>query len=100
MKWDYHVRVEVDTNDGDYIRNDYHFGTYDDENEQDVKSLAVKVLVYNHFEVEDGENTCSRTFFYATDRTKRRLKVCEKPDGSHESYITLGVADTVIIKDK
>lgn len=48
----------------------------------------------------DGENTCSRTFFYATDRTKRRLKVCEKPDGSHESYITLGVADTAIIKDK
>lgn len=48
----------------------------------------------------DGENTFSRTFFYATDRTKRRLKVCEKPDGSHESYITLGVADTVIIKDK
>lgn len=45
-------------------------------------------------------DTCSRTFFYATDRTKRRLKVCEKPDGSHESYITLGVADTVIIKDK
>ena len=40
------------------------------------------------------------TYFYLTDRTKRRLKVCEKPDGSHESYITLGVADTVIIKDK
>ena len=56
MKWDYHVKVEVDTNDGDYIHNDYHFGTYDDENEQDVKSLAVEVLVYNHFEVEDGEN--------------------------------------------
>lgn len=48
----------------------------------------------------DGENTCSSTYFYLTDRTKRRLKVCEKPDGSHESYITLGVADTVIIKDK
>ncbi len=48
----------------------------------------------------DGENTYSNAFFYATDRTKRRLKVCEKPDGSHESYITLGVADTAIIKDK
>ena len=48
----------------------------------------------------DGENTYNNTYFYATDRTKRRLKVCEKPDGSHESYITLGVADTVIIKDK
>ena len=48
----------------------------------------------------DSENTCSSTYFYLTDRTKRRLKVCEKPDGSHESYITLGVADTVIIKDK
>lgn len=48
----------------------------------------------------DGENTYSGAFFYATDRTKRRLKVCEKPDGSHESYITLGVADTAIIKDK
>ena len=56
MKWDYHVKVEVDTNDGDYIHDDYHFGTYDDENEQDMKSLAVKVLMYNHFEVEDGEN--------------------------------------------
>lgn len=48
----------------------------------------------------DGENTYSSAFFYATDRTKRRLKVCEKPDGSHESYIILGVADTAIIKDK
>ena len=43
---------------------------------------------------------CSSAYFYLTDRTKRRLKVCEKPDGSHESYITLGVADTAIIKDK
>lgn len=56
MKWDYHVTVELDTNDADYIHDDYHFGTYDDENEQDMKSLAVEVLVYNHFEVEDGEN--------------------------------------------
>ena len=48
----------------------------------------------------DGKNTCSSTYFYMTDRTQRRLKVCEKPDGSHESYITLGVADTAIIKDK
>lgn len=47
----------------------------------------------------DGERTCSSTYFYMTDRTKRRLKVCEKPDGSHESYITLGVADTVFIED-
>lgn len=38
-----------------------------------MKRLAVDVLVYNHFEVDDG---------------------------SHESYITLGVADTAIIKDK
>ena len=48
----------------------------------------------------DGENTYSSTYFYSTDCTKRRLKVCEKPDCSHESYITLGVADTAIIKDK
>ena len=48
----------------------------------------------------DRENTYSNAYFYMTDRTKRRLKVCEKPDGSHESYITLGVADTAIIKDK
>lgn len=48
----------------------------------------------------DGKNTYSNTYFYSTDSTKRRLKVCEKPDGSLESYITLGVADTAIIKDK
>lgn len=48
----------------------------------------------------DGANSCSSAYFYLTDRTKRRLKVCDKPDGSHESYITLGVADTAIIKDK
>lgn len=48
----------------------------------------------------DGKYTSSNTYFYLTDRTKRRLKVCEKPDGSRESYITLGVADTAIIKDK
>lgn len=56
MKWDYHVRVEVDTNDADYIHDDYHFGTYDDENEQDMKRLAVDVLVYNNFYVKYGEN--------------------------------------------
>lgn len=56
MKWDYHVRVEVDTNDADYIHDDYHFGTYDDENEEDMKRLAVDVLVYNNFEVDDGYN--------------------------------------------
>ena len=41
MKWDYHVTVELDTNDGDYIHNDYHFGTYDDENEQDVPQMLL-----------------------------------------------------------
>lgn len=56
MEWDYHVRVEVDTNDADYIHDDYHFGTYDDENEEDMKRLAVDVLVYNNFEVDDGYN--------------------------------------------
>lgn len=56
MKWDYHVKVEVDTNDADYIHDDYHFGTYDDENEEDMKRLAVDVLVYNNFEVDDGYN--------------------------------------------
>ena len=81
MKWDYHVRVEVDTNDGDYIRNDYHFGTYDDENEQDVKSLAVKVLVYNHFEVEDGENNFRICSFL------KELKTLElKPSDRNEDW--------------
>lgn len=48
----------------------------------------------------DGENTYSKAYFYRRDHNSRRLKVFEKPDGSHKSYITLGVADTAIIKDK
>lgn len=48
----------------------------------------------------DGENTYSNAYFYHRDRNSRSLEVCEKPDCSHKSYITLGVADTVIIKDK
>ena len=48
----------------------------------------------------DGKNTYNEDYFYHRDRNSRSLKVCEKPDGSHESYITLGVADTAIIKDK
>lgn len=63
MKWDYHVRVEVDTNDADYIHNDYNFGTYDDEDEESMKSLALEVIVYNHFEVDDGENDFDVTGF-------------------------------------
>lgn len=63
MKWDYHVKVEVDTNDGDYIHNDYHFGTYDDEDEESMKSLALEVIVYNHFEVDEGENNFDVTGF-------------------------------------
>lgn len=63
MKWDYHVRVEVDTNDADYIHNDYHFGTYDDEDEESMKSLALEVIVYNNFEVDDGYNNFNITGF-------------------------------------
>ena len=63
MKWDYHVKVELDTNDADYIHDDYHFGTYDDEDEESMKSLAVEVLVYNNFSVDDGENDFSVTGF-------------------------------------
>ena len=81
MKWDYHVRVEVDTNDADYIHDDYHFGTYDDENEQDMKSLAVEVLVYNHFEVEDGYN-----LFYISSFLDELKKFGLKPSDRNEDW--------------
>ena len=81
MKWDYHVKVEVDTNDADYIRNDYHFGTYDDENEQDMKSLAVEVLMYNNFEVDDGSN-----IFYISHFLEELKKFGLKPSDRCEDW--------------
>lgn len=81
MEWDYHVKVEVDTNDADYIHDDYHFGTYDDENEQDMKRLAVDVLVYNNFYVENGENT-----FYVCDFLKELKKFGLKPSDRNEDW--------------
>lgn len=81
MKWDYHVKVEVDTNDADYIHNDYHFGTYDDENEQDMKSLAVKVLVYNNFEVDDGYN-----IFYVSSFLDKLKEFDLKPSDRREDW--------------
>ena len=56
MKWDYSIKLEVDTNDGDYINETCDLGTYDDADEQDQKSLAAEVLLYQHFEVDEGEN--------------------------------------------
>lgn len=56
MKWDYVIELTLDTNDGDYIHETCSLGTYDDANEADQKALAVEVLLYQHFEVEDGEN--------------------------------------------
>lgn len=56
MKWDYEIEVTVDTNDADYIHESYGLGTYDDEVEEEQKSLAAEVLVYQNFEVDDGEN--------------------------------------------
>lgn len=56
MKWDYEIELTLDTNDGDYIHETCSLGTYDDANEADQKALAVEVLLYQHFEVEDGEN--------------------------------------------
>lgn len=56
MKWDYEIELTLDTNDADYIHETCSLGTYDDANEADQKALAVEVLLYQHFEVEDGEN--------------------------------------------
>lgn len=81
MKWDYHVRVELDTNDADYIHNDYRFGTYDDENEQDMKSLAVDVLVYNNFEVDDGYN-----IFYVSSFLDKLKEFDLKPSDRCEDW--------------
>ena len=69
---------------------------------QHIKIFQNGIVIFDKdcYVCVDGKYTSSNTYFYLTDRTKRRLKVCEKPDGSHESYITLGVADTAIIKDK
>lgn len=81
MKWDYHVKVEVDTNDADYINNDYHFGTYDDEDEASMKSLAVEVLVYDRFAVEDGDN-----IFYVANFLSDLKKFGLKPSDRKEEW--------------
>lgn len=97
MKWDYHVRVEVDTNDADYIHDDYHFGTYDDENEQDMKRLAVDVLVYNNFEVDDGSNIfyiCS----FLEELKKFGLKLSDRRE-DWEKYDCLLDYDSVAFDD-
>ncbi|MBQ6628779.1 MAG: hypothetical protein IJH65_08190 [Methanobrevibacter sp.] len=56
MKWDYEIELTVDTNDADYIHESYGIGTYDDDNEVDQRALAAEVLVYQNFEVDDGES--------------------------------------------
>lgn len=81
MEWDYHVKVEVDTNDADYIHDDYHFGTYDDENEEDMKRLAVDVLVYNNFEVDDGYN-----IFYVSSFLDKLKEFNLKPSDRCEDW--------------
>lgn len=63
MKWDYEIELTLDTNDGDYIHETCGMGTYDDANEADQKALAIEVLLYQHFEVEDGENDFSLDSF-------------------------------------
>ena len=54
MKWDYEIELTVDTNDADYIHESYGIGTYDDEVEEEQKSLAAEVLVYQNFELDYG----------------------------------------------
>ena len=56
MKWHYEIELTVDTNDADYIHESYGIGEYDDEVEEDQKSLAAEVLVYQNFEVDYGTN--------------------------------------------
>lgn len=56
MKWEYTARLELDTNDGDYINEEVGIGVYDDANDADQKALAIEVLIYEHFSVDDGEN--------------------------------------------
>lgn len=75
--------------------------TYKTYKKKHIKIFQNGRVIFNRdcYVCVDGENTCSSTYFYMTDRTKRRLKICEKSDGSHETYITLGIADTVFIED-
>jgi len=56
MKWHYEIELTVDTNDADYIHESYGIGDYDDDNEVDQKALAAEILVYQNFEVDDGES--------------------------------------------
>ena len=77
MKWDYEIELTLDTNDGDYIHETCSLGTYDDADEADQKALAIEVLLYQHFEVEDGENDFNLEFFI-DDLKKFGLKPSDK----------------------
>ena len=77
MKWDYEIELTLDTNDGDYIHETCSLGTYDDANEADQKSLAVEVLLYQHFDVDDGENDFNLDFF-VRDLKKFGLKPSDR----------------------
>lgn len=56
MKWEYTAKLELDTNDGDYINEEVGMGVYDDADEGDQKLLAIEVLIYENFKEDYGSH--------------------------------------------
>lgn len=101
MKWDYDIEVTLDTNDADYIHESFGIGTYDDVNEQDQKSLAAEVLVYENFYVEDGENDFNLDS-YVRDLKKFGLKPSDRCDAwkEYDALVELDNFDDLLDMDE
>lgn len=101
MKWDYDIEVTLDTNDADYIHESFGIGTYDDANEQDQKSLAAEVLVYENFYVEDGENDFNLDS-YVRDLKKFGLKPSDRCDAwkEYDALVELDNFDDLLDMDE
>ena len=101
MKWDYDIEVTLDTNDADYIHESFGIGTYDDADEQDQKSLAAEVLVYENFYVEDGENDFNLDS-YVRDLKKFGLKPSDRCDDwkKYDALVELENFDELLDMDE
>lgn len=101
MKWDYEIELTLDTNDGDYIHETCSLGTYDDADEADQKALAAEVLLYQHFDVEDGENDFNLDSF-VRDLKKFGLKPSDRCDAwkDYDALIEMENFDELVDMDE
>ena len=101
MKWEYTAKLELDTNDGDYINEEVGMGVYDDADEGDQKLLAIEVLIYENFEEDYGEHKFNLDSFIR-DLKKFGLKPSDRCDDwkKYDALIELDNYDELLDMDE